>query len=187
LTTLDFSDLWREASSIWDELERARGFEAYVPADYAMVLKSLVDLQGKASTFLEWGSGLGVVTIMASALGFEAYGLEVAPELVEHAERLAIRYAPKAVFGTGSFVPNAYTWDPEMGEDGLRTDFDASDGYDELGMDLQDFDIVYAYPWPDEHSVFRDIMKRHGADRGLFLTFDVREGTSVFRNRKPRK
>jgi hypothetical protein len=74
-----------------------------------------------------------------------------------------------------------------MGEDGLRTDFDASDGYDELGMNLQDFDVVYAYPWPDEHHVFRDIMKHHGADRALLLTFDVREGTALHRNRKPRR
>ena len=85
MATPDFSELWDEASALWDQLERARGFEAYVPADYPLVLQSLKELQGKASTFLEWGSGLGVVTLMASALGFEAYGLEVAPELVEHA------------------------------------------------------------------------------------------------------
>lgn len=187
MATPDFLELWGEASALWDQLERARGFEAYVPADYPLVLQSLKELQGKASTFLEWGSGLGVVTLMASALGFESYGLEVAPELVEHAERLAKRYAPDAVFATGSFVPNGYVWDPEMGEDGLRTDFDASDGYDELGMNLQDFDVVYAYPWPDEHHVFRDIMKHHGADRALLLTFDVREGTALHRNRKPRR
>lgn len=187
MTTPDFSKLWNEAALIWDQLERARGFEAYVPADYPMVLQSLQELQGKALTFLEWGSGLGVVTIMASALGFEAYGIEVAPELVVHAERLAVRYGPSSVFATGSFVPNDYVWDPEMGEDGLRTDFDASDGYEELGMDLQDFDVVYAYPWPDEHHVFRDIMKLHGADRALLLTFDVREGTALHRNRKSRR
>lgn len=151
-----------------------------------MVYESLLKLRGKAVTFLEWGSGLGVVTIMASRLGFDAYGLEISPELVEQADKLATKFNCSPNFGVGSFVPSQYEWDPEMGEDGLRTDFDAADGYDEIGMDLEDFDLVYAYPWPDEHNVFRNIMQLHGSQHSLFMTFDVREGISVNRNRKRR-
>ena len=39
-------------------------------------------LAGRAVSFLEWGSGTGVITIMADMLGFEAYGIEINPALV---------------------------------------------------------------------------------------------------------
>ncbi len=157
-----FLPLWNEAYEIWERFEKKNGFEAYVPADYAQVLRSLQSLQGKATTFLEWGSGLGVATIMAGRLGFEAYGLEIAPQLVDHSRELCQRYASNAIFAQGSFIPNEYHWSPSTGDDGTRTDFDAPDGYDTLDMRLKDFDIVYAYPWPDEHAIFTDILKRHG-------------------------
>lgn len=171
-----FAPLWSEAYKIWERFEKADGFEAYVPADYAAVLRSLQQLQGKAVTLLEWGSGLGVVTIMASRLGYDAFGIEISPQLIDHARKLAVQYAPQAIFAQGSFVPNDYHWDPKMGDDGTRTDFEAADGYDQLDMRLADFDIVYAYPWPDEHAVFADILRGHGRPEGWLLTYDVREG-----------
>jgi hypothetical protein len=179
-----FSPLWSEAYQIWERFEKDDGFEAYVPADYSAVLVSLQRLQGKATSILEWGSGLGVVTIMASRMGFDAYGIEIAPQLVDHARELATRYAPNALFAQGSFVPNDYSWNPEMGEDGTRTDFDAPDGYDQFDMRLSDFDVVYAYPWPDEHAVFADMLRGRGRPGGLFLTYDVREGMQRKRIRK---
>ncbi len=108
------------------------GFEAYVSADYAQVLDSLRTMQGRADTFLEWGSGLGVVTIMASRLGFSAYGIEISPQLVAHARQLADEFAPLAKFAESSFVPNEYRWDPRMDDDGTRTDFESPDGYSEV-------------------------------------------------------
>jgi len=182
-----FSPLWSEAYEIWERFEKADGFEAYVPADYAAVLRSLQQLQGKAISVLEWGSGLGVVTIMASRLGFDAYGLEISPQLVDHARKLALKYASNAIFAQGSFVPNEYSWNPEMGEDGTRTDFDAADGYHQLDMRLSDFDVVYAYPWPDEHAVFADILRGHGRPEGWLLTYDVREGMQQKRVKKARR
>ncbi len=142
---------------------------------------SLRKLQGRADTFLEWGSGLGVVTIMAARLGFTSYGLEISSELVEHSRVLADRYAPSATFALGSFVPEAYEWDPKLDEDGSRTDFDAPDGYEELDMKLGDFDVVYVYPWPHEHQIFTDILRKHGRDGGLMLSYDVREGMKLKR------
>jgi hypothetical protein len=179
-----FSPLWSEAYEIWERFEKDDGFEAYVPADYAAVLVSLQGLQGKATSILEWGSGLGVVTIMASRMGFDAYGIEIAPQLIDHARDLAAKYGPNALFAQGSFVPNDYSWNPEMGEDGTRTDFDAPDGYDQFDMRLDDFDVVYAYPWPDEHAVFADMLRGRGRPGGIFLTYDVREGMQKKRIRK---
>ena len=171
-----FSPLWSEAYEIWGKFENAIGFETYVPADYSAVLSSLQSLQGKATTILEWGSGLGVVTIMASRLGFEAYGIEVAPQLVKHARKLAKRYAPRATFAEGSFVPNDYQWAADQGEDDTRPNLNAADGYDALDMRLSEFDVVYAYPWPDEHALFADMLRGRGRPGGWLLTYDIRAG-----------
>ena len=92
LSELDeFKQLWDEAAEICDANSNQPSFEGYVSADYRAVYESLVILQGHASTFLEWGSGLGVVSIMASRMGFEAYGIESQSELVEYARLLSLR------------------------------------------------------------------------------------------------
>lgn len=176
-----FPKLWQQAREIWDTSENLPGFEAYVSADYSQVLDSLRTMQGRADTFLEWGSGLGVVTIMASRLGFSAYGIEISPQLVAHARQLADEFAPLAKFAESSFVPNEYRWDPRMDDDGTRTDFESPDGYSEFDMRLADFDLVYAYPWPQEQRIFSDILRKHGRPGGILMTFDVREGMAVKR------
>lgn len=168
--------MWREAQEIWDRCQNQRPFRAFVAADYEVVYLALARLQGRLVTVLEWGSGLGVVTIMASNLGFEAYGIEAEPHLVEQARRLARKYGPRAQFVTGSFIPKEYSCDPETADESLRSDVDAEPAYDDLDMELRDFDLVYAFPWPDEHQFFRDILRRHGGKNSLFLTFEAREG-----------
>jgi len=53
-------------------------------------------------------------------------------------------------------------------------------------MELRDFDLVYAYPWPEEHLVFRSIVKRCGAAGAVLVCYDNREGISTTRFGKRR-
>jgi len=175
--------LWAEADRIWERFENKPEFGAFVAADYRKVYQALARLQGRAVTMLEWGSGLGVITIMASRLGFEAYGIEVESDLVERSRRLAEQYGPEARFATGNFIPEEYEWNPEYGDGNFRTQLEAEPGYYELDMELRDFDLVYAYPWPDEQPLFLDIMRRCGGANALFLGYDVREGILLGRRR----
>ena len=174
-----FKGLWRDAAAIWERHQYEPAFEGYVSADYGAVYDSLRKLQNRCATFLEWGSGLGVVTIMAAHLGFDAYGIEIEPELVEHARELADRYHSTAKFGCGSFVPGEYRERSSSGEEFHRTICDAVPAYDELDMELRDFDLVYGYPWPEEHLVFRSIMRHYGAPRAILVCYDAREGIST--------
>ena len=143
------------------------------------VYHALVELRDQVDTVLEWGSGLGVVTIMASRLGFQAYGIEVEPQLVERAQELAERYGPDAQFAVGSFIPDDYQWGFELPGNPSRTETDARAAYDELDMQPHDFDLVYAYPWPDEHGLYLDILRNHAAESALYLSYDAREGISL--------
>jgi len=173
--------LLAEADALWERNQNTPEFHGYVSADYLAVYDSLARLRGRVSTFLEWGSGLGIVTIMASRMGFEAYGIEAEPALVEHAEHFAHVYGPDARFAQGSFIPDDYEWNPANGDDAIRTLINAASAYDQLDMELRDFDIVYAYPWSDEHILYHNIMRQFGRKDSLFLTYDAREGIELTR------
>jgi hypothetical protein len=178
--------LCAEAESIWSEIQHEPDCRLFVAADYAAVFQSLRRLRNRGVTFLEWGSGLGVVTIMASNLGFEAYGIEAESRLVEQSLELAEKYGPQAQFANGSFVPSHYQWKPRYEGENLHLICDGQAAYDQLDMELRDFDVVYAYPWPDEHHLYRDIMRQCGRQNSLLLTYDAHEGISLKRRTRRR-
>jgi hypothetical protein len=178
---IELGSLWEEADDLWHRSQVADGFHAYVSADYDAVFRSLVPLRGRVDTFLEWGSGLGVVTIMASRLGFEAYGIENEPELVEYSNAFGKRYGPDAQFVCGNFFPREFEWNAAEGEIEVRTTLQGVSAYERMGRKLTDFDLVYAYPWPEEHQLYQNVMRKHGRLDSLLLTYDVRRGMELHR------
>lgn len=177
----EFQPLWDEAAEIWDANTDRPSFRGYVSANYRAVYESLVLLQGHAQTFLEWGSGLGVVSIMASRMGFEAYGIEAEAELVEYARLLSRAYQADAKFAAGNFMPEDFEWNPARGHEISRTVLDTGSGYAELDMELRDFDLIYAYPWPEEHDLYRNIIQDCGRPGSLLLSYDAQEGINLVR------
>ena len=177
----EFKQLWSEAEKLWDERQNQPAWHSYVSADFEAVFNTLYEMRGMYSTFLEWGSGLGVVTIMASRLGFEAYGIEAEARLVEHSQDFAEFHAPEATFAEGSFIPTDYDWDPESGGDVYRSSIGSADAYDQLGMEIQDFDLIYCYPWPDEHPLLHAIIRQFGRPDTTLITYDACEGMAVTR------
>jgi len=174
-------DLWVEAGAIWDRLHERGEFFNFVASDYEAVYQALVGLQGQAETVLEWGSGLGVIAIMAARLGFDSYGIEIEPKLVDLSSGLAEKYDAEVEFAVGSYVPGDYDLNPELADADFRTSFDDEPAYDELDMELRDFDIVFVYPWPNERALHQDIMRQCGGPHSLLMIFDVREGLSIER------
>ncbi len=175
----EFGRLWSEAEGIWDKHQHEPAFHGYVSADYRAIYESLVRLQGRVTTVLEWGSGLGVVAIMASRMGFDAYGIESEPILVDFSVNLAQKYGPMTQLAEGSFIPDQFEWNPADGSEVNRTMIDVPAAYADLDMELRDFDLVYAYPWPNEHSLFQTILRQFGNREALLLTYDVREGVQL--------
>src|SRR5579872_7554330 len=99
-----------EAEAIWRDFDAdvVTGWQGFIPAVYPEVYLALKRLKPAATTFLEWGSGIGTVAIMADMLGYEAYGIEIHPELVQRAEALARRFESRAQFACGTFIPEGY-------------------------------------------------------------------------------
>jgi hypothetical protein len=173
-------EMWRQ----FDVEVRANDWHPFVPADYERVLQTLLELRAPGLRFLEWGSAMGVIAIMADLLGFEAYGIELDPKLVEMARGLAERYGSDAKFVAGSFVPSGYRWKSRTGDDRIGTIGYGQSGYPELKHPLDDFDIVYAYPWSGEEPMMLDLMASYG-DRGARLVLHGGpQGARVYRGGK---
>ena len=155
---------------------RGERFHPFVAADYEAVLESLLELRGPGLRFLEWGSATGVITIMADLLGFEASGIELDADLVATARDLARKTDSGARFAVGSFIPSGYHWRPRHGDHRLGTIGHGASGYIHLGLPLDEFDVVFAYPWGGEEPMMLDLMSRYGRSDACLLLNSATDG-----------
>lgn len=176
--------LCEEGWEIWSEFDievRGESFHPFVAADYTVLLDALVTLRQPDLRFLEWGSATGVITIMADLLGFEAYGIESDADLVKKARILATRWKSNARFAVGSFLPTGYQFKDARGDPRLGTIDQGDSGYLQLKHPLDDFDIVYGFPWPGEEDMMLDLMRCYGNHDALLLTHSVNHGVRRYR------
>jgi hypothetical protein len=158
---------------------RDRYFHSFIAADYDAVRRALIAHCAPGARFLEWGSATGVIAIMADILGFEAYGIELDAALVTTARALAARFDSRAQFVTGSFLPTGYR---RLGGDGAsETIGDGPSGYLQLGRALDDFDVVFGYPWDADAPLMHDLMRQYGRPDALLLLNDTERGVRAFR------
>lgn len=172
-----------EGWALWERFDlevRGREFHPFVAANYDLVLESLIAHRAAGQRFLELGSATGVITIMADLLGFDACGIELDASLVATARTLAEKHGSHARFVAGSFIPAGFDWPPSAGAAWSDTADTGRSAYLELGHALDDFDVVFAYPWGGEAAVMRDLMKRYGRDDALLLLHDVEAGVTAW-------
>jgi len=161
---------------------------AFVPSDFRATYRALAWLHGKrlapGRAFCEWGSGMGAVALLAAQVGFDSSGIEVESALVEESIALAKDFDLPVDFVCGSFVPEG----SEDGEDSLEEfawlDFRAAPAYAELGYEPEDFDLIFAYPWPGEQQVVFDIFEECAANGALLLTYHGGEGLRLHRRHR---
>ncbi len=176
--------LCEEGRDFWYEFDtrvRKDRWHPFVAADYDRVRTVLLSLRRPGRRFLEWGSASGVITIMADLMGFDACGIELDAALVRSARELAERSDSKARFAVGSFIPMGWQWRPPDGDGRAATIGQGPSGYLALGRALEDFDIVYGFPWPGEGPLMRDLMRCHGHSEALLVLYDVEDGVRVYR------
>lgn len=158
---------------------RGSGFDGFVAADPRQLHDELARRRGASSSFLELGSGQGLVTIIADLLGYDACGIESRAELVDDAEDLAARHGAAPRFVVGSFLPRGEELGTLLDADFHVTDDQAASAWDEVR--LRDFDLVYAFPWPGEEELFAALLQRHGRKGQCLLTWQSAEGfTELF-------
>ena len=179
--------LGEEGWEIWARFDRDvrdHRWHSFVPAEYARILDALLPLRRPGRTFLEWGSATGVITIMADLLGFDACGIELDGELAAMAVELAGRYGSGARFATGSFLPTGYAFHAKDGDARTGTVGQGLSGYVKLGRPLDEFDVVYGYPWSGEEALMHDLMKRYGSPDACLLLHRVSGEVEAYRGGK---
>ena len=168
----------------WQRFDRAvrqDHFHPFVPANYDVARTLLAELYAPGRRFLEWGSATGIITIIADMLGYDASGIEIDPSLVAIARDTARRHDSAARFVVGSFLPAGYSYRPRDGDGRTGTIENGRSGYLELGAALEDFDIVFGYPWGGEESVMIDVMQQYGRADALLLLYDSDDTVRMYR------
>jgi SAM-dependent methyltransferase len=161
----------REIARAFDRDVRQKNWHPFIAADYDVVLRQLLPLRQSGASFLECGCATGVITIMADLLGFDACGIEIDADLVAIARRLADKYESSARFALGSFLPTGYEYRDSNGDGRLGTLTQGHSAFPQLARSLEDFDIVFAYPWNGEAGVLEDLVKRHGRSGARLLLY----------------
>ena len=174
--------LIQASDEAWEEFRyfAADRHHLFIPCDCRLAYDALRRLRSRAVTFVEFGSASGVVTIMADLLGFEALGIELEPWLVDRSIDLAEQFGSAASFAEGTFVSPDYVDDLEHLSANFHTPTNGAYAFDELGIELSEFDLVFAYPWPGEEDWLRELVRRYARADTILLTYDVREGFQVF-------
>lgn len=155
-----------------------------IPSDHERVVRCLRTLRTQEPglvRFLEWGSGLGIVAVAASLLGYDAHGIEWDDAMVQEAEQVARAHRASVPFVAGSFVPPGSEALLDRAELTTRTVLRSDDAYDRLERDLDEFDVVFAYPWPEEEALYRGLFQRCAADGAVLVTYARLEGVRAYR------
>lgn len=154
----------------WDRPQ----IEQFVAADYELVYQTLRWTMESQPTigrrFLEWGCGFAVVSAFAATMDLDVIGIESEQELLTEGHITIEQWDVPVELIHGNFLPSgaeSLADDPTLPSLGHRV----ADGYLQVGLDLDDFAIVYAYPWPGEDDFHELVFDRHAARGALLLLF----------------
>lgn len=176
----------KEANQRIDELfetERNRQVPRFIPCNDKLLYHWLSAIKDSdlclGKVYCEWGSGYGVGACLAALLGFESYGIEIEPSLIEESRKLAKDsnipvtiierdYMPEGFEcyeGSGGaelIRPENYTYQDRSG---LRP------SYEGMEADLDEVDIFFIYPWPGEQEFVLEFFQAVAADGALCLIY----------------
>jgi len=175
----------------FSESTRNEPIPAFVPSDFSAAYWALEATDrlslSTGRLFCEWGSGFGVVTGLAALLEYDASGIEVEPLLVEEARQLAEQFDLPCEFACGSFIPDEAEQIAVTSNELSWLSTDGPDAYDELDLNVHDFDVIYAYPWPDEQDILGVLFDRFAAEGALLCTFESPDIVYVRRKTRRRR
>jgi hypothetical protein len=156
--------------------ERVRQpIHAFVASDYRQAYLTLREIRrhnmAPGTFFCEWGSGLGAVTCLAAMLGFRSVGIEIERELVRRSVRLASDHDLSPEFYEGSFIPTGGDSFADGVEEFSWLETRGADAHEDMGLDPEDFDVIFAYPWPGEEKVVFEMFEHYASDGALLVTY----------------
>ncbi len=168
----------------WDRPQ----IEQFVAADYRHVYQAIdwtIETQMPIGRrFVEWGCGFAIVGAMAATLGLDVIGIEAESELLRQGEQTIQRWGVDVELVHGNFLPRG---SDRLADDPMLPSLNhpVAPAYDAIGLDLDDFAIVYSYPWPGEDDFHEQVFDRHAAVGALLILFCGPNDIRVWRKTKP--
>lgn len=154
----------------WDR----RPIEQFVASDFELVYRALVNIQQRslipARRFCEWGCGFAIVSCLADRLGWDVIGIEAEAELIAQARKMVTRWESHVELWHGNFLPE--------GSERLAVDahlpslgHPEPSLYSQHDLNVDDFDLIFAYPWPGEGDFLEHVFLEHAGRGACMLTF----------------
>lgn len=177
----DVQEYLTEASRRIDEFVSANPvlYRGFLPSNYVMAYQALQYVRthhlATGDRLCEWGSGFGVVATLGALCGFESYGVESQDELVRASQQLAEDFSMNVRFVAGSFIPGDanqlidQAFADQEGELGI--DLNMESAYQTLGLGVEDFDVIFCYPWPNDVALTRKLFGRFASTNALLMTY----------------
>lgn len=154
----------------WDQ-HRA---EQFVAADYELVYQALCWINESqligGRRFLEWGCGFAAVSCLADHLQWNVYAIEAHPDLIPQAKRTVADWSARVELFAGNFLPpgaeelSADPTLPSLGHAGRCA-------YKDWELELDDFSLVYSYPWPGEDEFHEEVFDAYAQIGAMLLMF----------------
>ena len=154
----------------WDQPQ----IEQFVASDYEMAYRAIRWVVSErlmmGNRMVEWGCGFAVVAAIASKLGLDVFGIEAEPILLRQAKQTLIEFDSPVDLVCGNFLPDGselLSHNDEFPSLGHVVE----NAYELMGLDLDDFALVFGYPWPGEEVFHQAVFERYGATGGLLMLF----------------
>jgi len=154
----------------WDQPQ----VEQFVASDYEMAYRAIrwvVDERlMMGNRMVEWGCGFAVVAAIGSQLGLDVFGIEAESILLRQARQTITDFDAPVDLIHGNFLPDGaeslshHPGFPSLGHN-VRS------AYEIMGLDLDDFSLVFGYPWPGEEVFHQAVFQKYGAPGGLLMLF----------------
>ncbi len=158
-----FQDCWNQDSA-----------EQFVAADYGLVYQHLDWITENQPSigrrFLEWGCGFATVACLADDLDWASYAIESHIDLVKQARLTMQQCGANIELFEGNFLPSsaeqlaADPMLPSLGHPGESP-------YEVWDLEIDDFSLIYSYPWPGEDEFHEDVFDRFAANGAMLLMF----------------
>jgi hypothetical protein len=183
---------WERFFADHDDHQAPR-FVPSVPERVFAVLEEITRRQlPPTRVFCEWGSGFGTATCLAALLGYEAYGLEIDEELVRLSRAIARRLGIRVQMLCTSLFPPGYAAYAGVNGAALVTPASARDHpdtaeargplrYDGMEIAIADIGLFFAYPWPEERALMRQLFEAVARAGALLVVYHTDTDIRVLR------
>ncbi|MCA9134685.1 MAG: hypothetical protein KDA45_16070 [Planctomycetales bacterium] len=170
----------------WDQFSQ-QPLPQYVECDFDLVAGALAHCVQRelndGRLFTEWGCGFAVVTGIAALLGLDAVGIEAEEMLCTEGRKLLDQNGIQAEIWQGNFLPAGSRRLAEDTDPLVSLTHTLAPAYEQNDMRLDDFAVVFAYPWPGEEHFLRHVFDRYARQDALLLMFRGPYHIELYRKR----